>query len=69
MKWTGHVACMEQSRNSCRILVGKPEGKRPLEKSRHRSEVNNKMDLRELGCDAGDWIIDLAQDRSKGGLI
>ena len=42
--------------------VGKPEGKRPLGRPRHRWDDNIKMDLRLESCDAGDWI-DLAQDR------
>jgi hypothetical protein len=45
-----------------RILVGKPEGKRPLGRLRCRSVDNMKIDLREMGCDGMDWI-DLAQDR------
>ena len=53
---------MEQSRNAYRVLVGKPESKRPLGKPRHRWEDNIKMDLREVGCDSRDWI-DLAEDR------
>ena len=53
---------MELSRNAYRVLVGKPEGKRPLERLRHRWEDNIKMDLKEVGCDPGDWI-DLAQNR------
>jgi len=36
MRWAGHVACMEEMRNACNILVGKPEGKRPLGRSMHR---------------------------------
>ena len=48
-------------RNAHRILVGKPEGKRPLERPRRRWEDNIKMDLREVGCDVGDWI-NLAQE-------
>ena len=65
IKWAGHAAHMEKSRNSCRILVGKPEGKRHLLRPRNRWEDNNKMDLRELGCDAGDWIIELDQHTVK----
>ena len=53
---------MEQFRNEYRVLVGKPESNRPLGRRRRGWEDNNKMDLRELGCDAGDWIIDLDQD-------
>jgi hypothetical protein len=46
------------------ILVGNPEGKRPLGKPRRRLVDNVKMDLREIGWDGGDWI-DLAQDRDQ----
>ena len=59
LRWEGHVARMEQSRNAYRILVGNPEGKRPLGRTRRRWEDNIKIDFREVGCDAGDWI-DLA---------
>ena len=52
---------MEQSRNAYRVLVGKAEGKRPLGRPRHRWEEIIKMDLREVGCDPGEWI-DLAED-------
>ena len=55
LRWTGHVAYMEQSRIAYRALVGKPEGKRPLGRPRRRWEDNIKMDLREVGCDPGDW--------------
>ena len=58
----GHVARMEKSRIAYRILVGKPGGKRPLGRSRRRWEDNIKMDLREVGCEPGDWIA-LAEDR------
>ena len=44
LKWAGHVAHMEQSRNA-RVLVGKPKGKRPLERLKHRWEDNIKMNL------------------------
>ena len=47
---------MKQSRNVQRILVEKPDGKRPLGWPMLRWEHNIKMDLREMGCDAGDWI-------------
>ena len=53
---------MEQSRNAYRVLVGKPESKRPLVRPRRRWEDNIKMDLREMGCDPRDWIA-LAEDR------
>ena len=55
---------MEQSRNAYRVLVGKPEGKRPVGRPRHRWEDNIKMDLREVGCDPGEWI-DFAKDRDQ----
>ena len=64
LRWAGHVARMEQSRNAYSILVGKPEGKRPLGRPRRRLEDNIKMDLREVGCDPGDWI-DLAKGRDQ----
>ena len=65
LRWAGHVARMEQSRNAYRVLVVKPEGNRPLGRSRHRLEDNIiKMDLREVGCDPGEWI-DLAEDRDQ----
>ena len=51
LRWTGHVACIEQFRNAYRVLVGKPESKRPLGRPRRRWEDNIKMDLREVGCD------------------
>jgi hypothetical protein len=50
--------------NAYRILVGKPEGNRPLRRPRHRWVDNIKMDLREIGWDGVDWI-DMAQDRDQ----
>ena len=55
---------MEQSRNAYRVLMGKPEGKRPLGRPRRRREDNIKMDLREVGCNPGERI-DLAEDRDQ----
>ena len=55
---------MDQSRNTYRVLVGKPEGKRPLGRPRRRCEDNIKMDLREVGCDPGEWM-DLAENRDQ----
>jgi hypothetical protein len=55
---------MGEKRNACRILVGKPEGKRPLGRPRCRWEDNIRMDLREIGCGGMDWI-DLAQSRDQ----
>jgi hypothetical protein len=56
MRWAGHVVRMGEKKNGYRILVGKPEGKRPLEILRHRWVNNIKMDLRELGWGVMDWI-------------
>jgi hypothetical protein len=64
MRWAGHVARMGETRNAYRILVGKPEGKRPLGRSRRRWVDNIKMDLREIGWDGMNWI-ELAQDRDQ----
>ena len=62
MRWPGHVARVGERRGVYRALVGKPEGKRPLGRPRHRWEDNNRMDLQEVGCGVMDWI-ELAQDR------
>ena len=64
LRLAGHIAPMEQSRSAYRVLVGNPEEKRPLGRSRHRWEGNMKMDLREEGCDSRDWIA-LAEDRDQ----
>jgi hypothetical protein len=56
MRWAGHVACMGEGRGVYRVLVGRPEGKRPLGRGRHRWEDNIKMDLRETGIDGANWI-------------
>jgi hypothetical protein len=64
MIWMGHVARMEEKRNSYRLSVGKPEGKRPLGRPRRRWVDNVRMDLREVGCGYVDWIC-LAQDRNR----
>jgi hypothetical protein len=64
MRWAGHVARKGALRNVYRILVGKPEGKRPLGRPRSRWVENNKMDLREIVWDGMNWI-DLAQDRDQ----
>jgi hypothetical protein len=62
MRWAGHVARMGEGRGVYRVLVGRPEGKRPLERPRRRWEDNIKIDLREIGIDEANWI-QLAQDR------
>jgi hypothetical protein len=56
MTWAGHVARMGERKNVYRILVGNPEGKRPLGRPRRRCVDNIKMDLREIECDGMDWI-------------
>jgi hypothetical protein len=64
MRWAGHVARLGEKRNTYTILVGKPEGKRPLGKPRRRWDDNIKMDFSEIGWGGMDWI-DLAQDRDQ----
>ncbi|KAJ4429655.1 hypothetical protein ANN_21856 [Periplaneta americana] len=64
LRWAGHVARMGESRNAYRVLVGRPEGKRPLGRPRRRWEDNIKMDLREVGYDDREWI-NFAQDRDQ----
>jgi hypothetical protein len=64
MRWAGHVACMGEERKVYKVLVGKPEGKRPLERPRRRWEDGIRMDLREIGLGGVDWIR-LARDRDR----
>jgi hypothetical protein len=64
MRWAGHVACMGEGRGAYRILVGRPEGRRPLGRLRRRWEDNIKMDVQEVGWGDMDWI-DMAQDRDR----
>jgi hypothetical protein len=56
IRWAGHVARMGEGRGVRRVLIGKPEGKRPLGKPRLRWEDNIKMDVQEVGGSCGDWI-------------
>ena len=63
MRWAGHVARMDEGRCVHRVLVGKPDGKRPLGRPRRRWEDNIKMDLQEVEG-GGDWI-ELAQGRDR----
>ena len=64
MRWAGHVARMEEGRVVHKVLVGKPEGKRPLGRSRRKWDDNIKVDLEEVGRGCGDWM-ELAQNRDR----
>ena len=64
MRWEGHVARMEEERGAYRVLVGKPERKRPLGRPRRRLVDNIRVDLQEVGCGYVDWI-GRAQDRDR----
>ena len=64
LRWAGYVARMEEGRGVHKVSVGKPEGKRPLGRPRHRWEDNIKMDLQEVGRGCGDWM-ELAQGRDR----
>jgi hypothetical protein len=68
MRWARHVARMGEKRNAYRILVGKPEGRRPLGRPRRRWVDNIKMDLREIEWDCVDWV-DMVQDREHWRLL
>ena len=63
LRWAGHETRMEEGRSAFKILTGKPTGKRPLGRPRRRWENNIKMDLEEIGINAGNWV-DSAQDRN-----
>jgi transcription termination factor 2 len=62
LRWAGHVARMAEGRGVYRVLVGRPEGKRPRGRPRRRWKDNIKLDPREIGIDGANWIR-LAQDR------
>jgi len=64
MRWAGHVARMGEGRGVYRVLVRKPEGRRPLGRPRRRWEDNIRIDLREVGCGRVDWM-ELARDRDR----
>jgi len=64
IRWAGHVTRMGERRGVYRVLVGKPEGTRPLGRPRCRWEDNVKMGLQEVGCGGMGWI-ELAQDRDR----
>ena len=63
MRWEGNVARMGEGRGVYRVLVGKPEGRRPLGRPRRRWK-DIRMDLREVGCGCVNWM-ELAQDRDR----
>ena len=65
LRWAGHVARMEEGRSAFKISTGKPTGKRPLERRRRRRrwEDNIRIDLEEIGINAGNWV-DSAQNRN-----
>ena len=62
------MACIGEGRGVHRVLVGKPEGKRPLGRPRRRWEDNIKMDIQEVEGGCGDWML-LAQDRERWGAL
>jgi hypothetical protein len=62
MRWAGHVARMGEGRNVYRVLMGRPEGNKPLGRPRRRWEDGIKIDLGEIGWGGVEWI-HLAQDR------
>ena len=62
LSWARHAARMEEGRSAFKILTGKPTGRRPMEKPKRRWEDNVRMDLEEIGINAGNWV-DSAQDR------
>jgi hypothetical protein len=64
----GACSAYGERRGGYRVLVRKPEGKRPNGRPRHRWEDNIKMDLQEVGCGGTDWI-ELAQDRDRWALV
>jgi transcription termination factor 2 len=64
MRWAGHVARTGERRGVYRVLVGKPEGRKPLGRPRRRWKDNIKMDLQEVGCEGMDWIA-VAQNRNR----
>jgi len=64
MRYAGHVARMGEGRGVYRVLVRRPEERRPLGRPRRRWEDNIRTDLREVGCGCVDWM-ELAQDRDR----
>ena len=56
LRWAGHIARMEEGRSAFKMLTGKPTGKRPLGRPRRRREDNIRMDVEEIGINAGNWV-------------
>jgi hypothetical protein len=70
VRWAGHVARMWTKRNTYRMLLGKPEGKRPLERPRHTWTNNTKIDLTETGWDGMVWTASIwLRIGTNGGLF
>jgi hypothetical protein len=70
MRWPGHVARLRETRNACRILVGKPVGKRPLGRPRRKWVDNIKIDLKEIGWDGMVWTGSMwPRMGASGGLL
>ena len=67
MRWAGHVTCMEEVRGAYRVLVGKPEGKRPSRRAMHRWEDNSKKDLQEVEWGGMEWTGLIWLRRGTGG--
>ena len=68
MRWVGYVAHMGERRGVYSVLMGKPEGKRPLGRPRRSWEDNIKTDIQEVGCESMDWI-ELDQDRDRWRVL
>jgi hypothetical protein len=68
MRWAWHEAPIREGRGVYRVLVEKPEGKRPLGRSRHRWEDSIKMNLQEVGCESMEWI-EQAQNRDRWRVL
>jgi hypothetical protein len=64
LRWAGHVVRMKESRSAFKILTGKPTGKRPLGRPRHRWEDNITMGLKEVGISTRNWV-----DSAQVGII
>jgi len=64
MRRAGHVARMGDRKGVCRVLVGKPEGKRPFGRPKHRWEDNIKIDIQGVGCGGMNWI-ELVQEKDR----